>query len=515
MYDLQKKGKPGIRAIFYGLFCEFVLIPCQDLIQQSIIELKEESLIHQYSLIFDNYNKSKKDYMIRQLLLDPIRMRLTQSFSSIRSFNDLCFQYTLLRKNYSNLVRDYPGYFCEWLQEVIVSHQTDFTSSINLNDVELDDLFFLLSLFSESILESMMKSLQEAAHSFIHKQVTTEDLKNFSSPAVYEKGKVLCSLVEGLRKMRGCDLSALVTIPKLSLYIHLTLHHSLQQKEKEWIGRSSDLLMVFPKEDFIYYSLFLWRWNSRCIDKQVEIDLGNRLCSISTCANIQAILSGSGFVNEMLITPYIGHYGYVLSLDELNSYPMLKKYVQSNDNRNYHIHTQLGSCCLLVDNYKIQCCPAQLLLLLLFSDSDSLSINEVISRSPFQPSITRKILDSLTCCSIGLFRVSLPKLSNDVILPSLLSLDLDEEIEEKKELTLFDVSERFVLRVIVMNRMAAWIIKGVKSKKQLSQTAIIKYVLNHDNTFSRDEIKKTIEVLIEREYLSRKESNSEMIMYNI
>lgn len=490
-------------------------MPCQDLIQQSIIELEEESLIHQYSHVFDNYDKSKKEYMLRQLLLDPIRMRLTPSFSYIRSFNDLCFQYSLLRKNYTTLIRDYPGYFCKWLQEVIASHQTNFTSSINLNDVEIDDVFYLLSLFSDSMRESMMTSLQEATHTFINKQITPEDLKNFSSPAVYEKGKVLCRLVEGLRKMRGCDLSALVSIPKLSVYIHLTLHHSLQQKEKEWIGKSSELLLVFPKEDSLYYSLFLWRWNSRQIDKQIEIDLGNKLCSISTCANIQAILGGSGFVNEMLITPFLGHYGYVLSLDELNAYPMLKRFVQSSDDRNYRIHTQLGSCCLLVDNHKVQCCPAQLLLLLLFSDSDSLSINEVISRSPFQPSITRRILDSLTCCSIGLFRVSLPKLSNDIILPSLLSLELDNEIEEKKELTLFDASERFVLRMVMMNRMAAWIMKGVKSKKQLSQTAIIKYVLNHDNTFSRDEIKKTIEVLIEREYLSRKESNNEMIMYNI
>lgn len=57
--------------------------------------------------------------------------------------------------------------------------------------------------------------------------------------------------------------------------------------------------------------------------------------------------------------------------------------------------------------------------------------------------------------------------------------------------------------------------KSVKTEKQISETAVIKYVQNQFNPASKEAIQKCIENLIEREYICRDETNHQLLQYNI
>ena len=65
-----------------------------------------------------------------------------------------------------------------------------------------------------------------------------------------------------------------------------------------------------------------------------------------------------------------------------------------------------------------------------------------------------------------------------------------------------------------MNRIASWIMKCIKKKKQMSEVAVIKYVLNNLPSTKREDIQKTIEELLDKEYIIRKEGNHEILLYN-
>ena len=149
---------------------------------------------------------------------------------------------------------------------------------------------------------------------------------------------------------------------------------------------------------------------------------------------------------------------------------------------------------------EIHCCPAQAKLLLLFEE-DTISMNQLIALSPFQPSVTRLILQSLTCCEstdemirlvISKETIHLPSLASPPSLQSLASL-LSPSIETD---SLIDDE----------TNLSCHVMRVMKQKKRLSEQALL-HALEKTRSVDRATLKHVLDVLIEKEYLIRDPRN--------
>lgn len=434
-----------MRDLFNGIFFEFILLPFESQIQQSIQQTEDESIIQQFCNLFKYFDGYSLDYLV----FIPIKNKYLHVFEECSSFTEFCIQYQQIKKKWITFFsQQYLNIFIDWIDILfpqLLLHLT--VNEISWQVMDIPTIIHFLSLFIQSQKEENKKNeilsfIQHSCQSYLSTLLQEQDIQQYEDQTVYEKGKIVCEILQGFQQISFFPIDSLLTIPHLVLYIHLTFHHAMICQEKQWFSLAAQLLHLFKHIDFTYYQLFLIRWNSHSIQHTLELTFAKELCSTPFFANIQTILSSGAFVNESLITPYIGNYNYILPLESLSSYPLLKKYIKQDENKSFSIQTQLGRCCLEVNNHTIYCCPAQLLILLLFQHSNQVSINEIISRSPFQPSITRHILQSLTCCDRGLFYVSIQSISSDITLPSLLEVELVEEKKEEVKQYLFDISER-------------------------------------------------------------------------
>lgn len=147
---------------------------------------------------------------------------------------------------------------------------------------------------------------------------------------------------------------------------------------------------------------------------------------------------------------------------------------------------------LAADGVEVTCCPAQATLLLLFRE-ESLSLSEVLRRSPFSPETTMTILQSLSCCECVGSVVRCRKLTRSVELPPLASLPALWTVKVE-ESSLLDEE----------TRIAGKIMHLMKRKKRLSVQAIERAV--------GGEAKQALESLLEKEYLARDPKNACMIV---
>lgn len=99
--------------------------------------------------------------------------------------------------------------------------------------------------------------------------------------------------------------------------------------------------------------------------------------------------------------------------------------------------------------------------------------------------------------------MELPALKRDVELPSLFVLPLNEVDKEKEKERLLSQQEVY----------QSWVMKLVKQKKRVSFEAVLKYVERNVTGGDREEMKKAVEDLIEREYIERDIGNDAMLVY--
>lgn len=148
------------------------------------------------------------------------------------------------------------------------------------------------------------------------------------------------------------------------------------------------------------------------------------------------------------------------------------------------------------DGHQITCCPAQAKVLLLFTES-ILSMNELIAQSPFQPSATRILLRSLqSCCEVNEESVRLLPLQSDLVLPPLYSLPRLSSAQQSSE-ALVDEEMRMCCEVMAI----------VKRKRRISEVALLKAIQRIRNEVNAEEVRKGVEILLEKEYVERDESN--------
>lgn len=381
------------------------------------------------------------EHFISKYLVNPLVEPLLQN-ASCSTFVEVCCQYKYLKKWWASLnASSFDTLFnrrvTEWITSLSIQTQT-----IEFNSINIEDEIVLLSLLNMNHGELLVDTKRAALHYF-EKNMQLDELSSFSDATVYEKGKQFCLLLKCLKDMKGFDLSSLLTLTNMELYIQLTLHHALLQEcTSHWVELSVSLLGMFSQIDTLYYKLFLLRWNSGC-SHAIELSIASRLCSTTTVSNIQSILDNPILVNESLVTPFIGNAKYILPITKLEDYSYLRKFSKKSEHRSFYVHTQLGSCCLQVDGFSIYCCPAQLLILLMFEKANKLRMHTIISQSPFDPDTTQQIVKSLTCCSVGLLYVTLPEQTHDVQLPSLLSIQLGTVEKDETPNGLFDSQEKY------------------------------------------------------------------------
>lgn len=320
------------------------------------------------------------------------------------------------------------------------------------------------------------------------------------------------------------DAQQLCAIPHISTVLLLDLHHSLLLHNASLAASIASALRSFPSVDSLYYALFLLRWScgfcefpssyesnesnnpnnpnksSESSTASLELRVASLLVKPTTLSSIQTVLC-STTIHRSLLTPFLGDPSFILSLEAVSDSPLLQRRLSSlckdQTTRSYELQSELGRVTLVLDGHSVRCCPAQTILLLLFSERDHVSMDELISKSPYQPSTTRRIVDSLSCCTREGEKVVLPTLKKDIVLPSLFALPLHVIQNEKQEERLLSKQEVY----------QSWIMKQMKQKKRVSFEAVIKYVEKNVRDADRDEIRKAIEDLIQREYMERDETN--------
>lgn len=320
------------------------------------------------------------------------------------------------------------------------------------------------------------------------------------------------------------DAQQLCAIPHISTVLLLDLHHSLLLHDASLADSIASALRSFPSVDSLYYALFLLRWScgfcefpssyesnesnnpnnpnksSESSTASLELRVASLLVKPTTLSSIQTVLC-STTIHRSLLTPFLGDPSFILSLEAVSDSPLLQRRLSSlckdQTTRSYELQSELGRVTLVLDGHSVWCCPAQAILLLLFSERDHVSMDELISKSPYQPSTTRRIVDSLSCCTREGEKVVLPTLKKDIVLPSLFALPLHVIQNEKQEERLLSKQEVY----------QSWIMKQMKQKKRVSFEAVIKYVEKNVRDADRDEIRKAIEDLIQREYMERDETN--------
>lgn len=320
------------------------------------------------------------------------------------------------------------------------------------------------------------------------------------------------------------DAQQLCAIPHISTVLLLDLHHSLLLHNASLADSIASALRSFPSVDSLYYALFLLRWScgfcefpssyesnesnnpnnpnksSESSTASLELRVASLLVKPTTLSSIQTVLC-STTIHRSLLTPFLGDPSFILSLEAVSDSPLLQRRLSSlckdQTTRSYELQSELGRVTLVLDGHSVWCCPAQAILLLLFSERDHVSMDELISKSPYQPSTTRRIVDSLSCCTREGEKVVLPTLKKDIVLPSLFALPLHVIQNEKQEERLLSKQEVY----------QSWIMKQMKQKKRVSFEAVIKYVEKNVRDADRDEIRKAIEDLIQREYMERDETN--------
>lgn len=161
---------------------------------------------------------------------------------------------------------------------------------------------------------------------------------------------------------------------------------------------------------------------------------------------------------------------------------------------------------LTINDVEIHCCPAQAKLLLLFEE-DTMSMNQLIASSPFQPSVTRCILQSLTCCESNeeTIRLKIPK--ETLTLPSLVS---SPSLQSLASLLSPPIEHDSLIEEDT--RLSCEVMKVMKRKKRLSEQALF-HALEKTNPIDRADLKRAIEVLVEKEYLSRDIDNECMLRW--
>ena len=320
------------------------------------------------------------------------------------------------------------------------------------------------------------------------------------------------------------DAQQLCAIPHISTVLLLDLHHSLLLHDASLADSIASALRSFPSVDSLYYALFLLRWScgfcefpssyesnesnnpnnpnksSESSTASLELRVASLLVKPTTLSSIQTVLC-STTIHRSLLTPFLGDPSFILSLEAVSDSPLLQRRLSAlckdQSTRSYELQSELGRVTLVLDGHSVRCCPAQAILLLLFSERDHVSMDELISKSPYQPSTTRRIVDSLSCCTREGEKVVLPTLKKDIVLPSLFALPLHVIQNEKQEERLLSKQEVY----------QSWIMKQMKQKKRVSFEAVIKYVEKNVRDADRDEIRKAIEDLIQREYMERDETN--------
>ena len=320
------------------------------------------------------------------------------------------------------------------------------------------------------------------------------------------------------------DAQQLCAIPHISTVLLLDLHHSLLLHDASLADSIASALRSFPSVDSLYYALFLLRWScgfcefpssyesnesnnpnnpnksSESSTASLELRVASLLVKPTTLSSIQTVLC-STTIHRSLLTPFLGDPSFILSLEAVSDSPLLQRCLSAlckdQTTRSYELQSELGRVTLVLDGHSVWCCPAQAILLLLFSERDHVSMDELISKSPYQPSTTRRIVDSLSCCTREGEKVMLPTLKKDIVLPSLFALPLHVIQNEKQEERLLSKQEVY----------QSWIMKQMKQKKRVSFEAVIKYVEKNVRDADRDEIRKAIEDLIQREYMERDETN--------
>lgn len=298
----------------------------------------------------------------------------------------------------------------------------------------------------------------------------------------------------------------LLAVPKLARTLLLHLHHCLLTHDTVAAMAASNILRVFPPLDCLYYSLFLLRWTSRCCDAALETAVAVQLVKPVTLSSIQTALCSS-CVHRSLLTPFLGDAAFTLSLDRVANDALLRpffaQFAQDQLTKTFEVQTELGLVELELEGHRVACCPAQAILLLFFAHTQRISLNELVCRSPFSAATTKRIVASLSCCVSKDGYVELPPLMRDIELPSLLVLPLNETGQEKEEERL--LCEREVYQ--------SWVMKLVKQKKRVSFEAVLKYVERNVAGGNREEMKKAVEDLIEREYVERDAGNDAMLVY--
>ena len=314
------------------------------------------------------------------------------------------------------------------------------------------------------------------------------------------------------------DVQQLCAIPTISTVLLLNLHHSLLLHDASLADSIASSLRSFPSVDSLYYSLFLLRWSSGSCEfddpndpnkpnkssgsstASLELRVASLLVKPTTLSSIQTVLC-STTIHRSLLTPFLGDPSFILSVEAVSDNPLIQRFLspfcKDQSTRSYELQSELGHVTLMLDGNSVQCCPAQAILLLLFSERECVSMDELISKSPYQPSTTKRIVDSLFCCTCKGDRVVLPTLKKDLVLPSLLVLPLHVIQNEKQ-------GERLLSKQEVYQ---TWIMKQMKQKKRISFEAVIKYVEKNVQEADRGEIRTAIEDLIQREYMERDEAN--------
>ena len=353
-----------------------------------------------------------------------------------------------------------------------------------------------------SLLSSVITALTTFCQSIAIDSLTSCWL---DAPLLSDLAKVL-SLVHLVTDDFGQRSDVLLAVPKLQQAALLHLHSSLLSHDHTTAASTATFLRVFPPLDSLYYSLFLLRWTARRCDAVLETRLAGQLVKPTTLSCIQTALCSS-CVHRSLITPFLGDAAFTLSLDRVASNPLLHsffaQFAQDELTKAFEVQTELGRVELELDGHRVVCCPAQAIVLLLFSHTQRMSLNELVCSSPFSAATTQRIVTSLLCCSFKGGYVELPVLKRDVELPSLFVLPLSEVDKEKEKERLLSQQEVY----------QSWVMKLVKQKKRVSFEAVLKYVERNVTGGNREEMKKAVEDLIEREYIERDIGNDAMLVY--
>ena len=128
-------------------------------------------------------------------------------------------------------------------------------------------------------------------------------------------------------------------------------------------------------------------------------------------------------------------------------------------------------------------------------------MNQLIALSPFQPSITRFILQSLTCCESTEEMIRLVISKETMKLPSLVSPPSLQSVA-----SLLSPSIEHDSLIDEDTKLSCQVMKVMKQKKRLSEQALL-HVLEKSQSVDRVNLKLILDTLIEKEYLTRDPQN--------